>query len=94
MEVNLSMSAKAIRICEREAVESLKVCPVCDAVNSGANLDCYVCSWNGKFNTEPSRIVGSLPRLLLTSPELALALERPSIFQRFRTWWTSMWMIR
>lgn len=75
----------------RLAVDSLKCCPLCDAVNAISNEECFVCGWQGKFEHDPYRVEAGLGELLSQCPELVDALQEcptaePNVFQRFQMW--------
>jgi hypothetical protein len=68
--------------------ETLKVCPLCGAVNALANDACFICAWAGQFDHDPEHIEAGLEELLLSCPELAEAInEMPSVQP---TWWQRM----
>jgi hypothetical protein len=61
----------------RLAVESLKCCPVCGAVNARLNGECFVCRWHGKFDNDPVRIAQGVQDLIVRCPDLAEAILAP-----------------
>jgi len=74
----------------RLAIDSLKCCPLCGAVNAAQNRECFVCRWHGKFDQDPERIEAGLSDLLDRCPELIdIMLESPtpqlSLWGRFTT---------
>jgi hypothetical protein len=81
----------------RFAVETLKVCPLCGAVNAHTNGECFVCCWAGQFDFDPTHIAEGLDTLLQRCPELASAiLETPrrttgSLLTRFFRWVTGQY---
>ena len=63
----------------RLAVESLKCCPVCGAINAFDKVQCFVCSWHGAFDHEPQRIEDALANLLGHCPDLEdVVLDEPA----------------
>jgi hypothetical protein len=54
----------------RLAVANLKRCPLCGALNSRLNGECFTCGWYGRFNTEASQIEEGLDILLERCPDL------------------------
>ena len=62
----------------RLAIDSLKCCPLCGAVNAAQNHECFVCRWQGRFDRDPERIENGLNDLLDRCPELIeIMLETP-----------------
>ena len=62
----------------RLAIDSLKCCPLCGAVNAAQNGECFVCRWHGRFDHDPERIEHGLVDLLDRCPELIdMMLEAP-----------------
>lgn len=75
----------------RLASESLKVCPLCGAVNALMSSECFVCRWHGDFCYDPMEIEDGVVEMLSRCPELVDALipwEQPkrSLWDRIRTW--------
>ena len=75
----------------RLVAETLKVCPLCGAVNALTNEECFICSWAGRFDHNPDHIEAGLEELLLSCPELAEAMiesptTRPSLWHRIGEW--------
>lgn len=63
----------------RLAIDSLKCCPLCGAVNAAQNSECFVCRWQGRFDHDPDRIENGLNDLLDRCPELIeIMLEAPA----------------
>jgi hypothetical protein len=56
--------------------DNLKRCPLCGAVNSAANAECFVCRWHGAFDHEPTSIEQGLNDLVAQSPELEEAIQQ------------------
>ena len=54
--------------------ERLKVCPLCEALNDAESVECFACSWRGRFDTAPAQLEGGLARLLEECPDLADAV--------------------
>ena len=72
-------------------VQHLKVCPLCDTINSKLNGECFVCRWHGQFVHDPSRVEEGLVEMLDEYPELLdgiLHIPQPKItlVQRVRGW--------
>lgn len=63
--------------CTRFAAESLKRCPLCGAVNSRSNEDCFLCGWEGRFDYDPASIQDGLNELVERCPELAALMSAP-----------------
>ncbi len=47
----------------------LKCCPLCNALNSVSNDECFVCTWRGAFSQDPKQIEEGLKHLLRKCPE-------------------------
>lgn len=59
------------------ASENLKRCPLCGGINALSNFECFVCTWSGTFDHEPSSVQEGLEDLMSRCPELAeLMLEQ------------------
>jgi hypothetical protein len=74
------------------AVETLKQCPLCDAVNAVTNDECFQCSWHGDFIFDPVKVEAGLSELLSLCPELADAMVRAPlpggpVSRRLRYFW-------
>lgn len=73
------------------SLSNLKLCPLCDCLNSRSNQSCFVCGWQGKFVHDPKQIRSSLVILLEQCPELASSIrpeplpQRPTFRQVSRT---------
>lgn len=52
------------------ALENLKLCPLCGAVNSMANAECFVCTWHGQFEHDAEAIESGLALILGQCPEI------------------------
>ena len=60
------------------AVENLKSCPLCNAVNALQNHECFVCRWHGDFIHDSEVVEEGLMELLDRCPELVdVMLETP-----------------
>jgi hypothetical protein len=73
----------------RLAVENLKACPLCGAVNAVQNNECFVCRWRGEFDHDSETIEEGVFALLDRCPELVdVILEapapRPGLLQHVR----------
>ncbi|CAN5408876.1 hypothetical protein BH11ARM1_BH11ARM1_15560 [soil metagenome] len=60
------------------AAMNLKVCPLCNPVNSNLNVECFVCTWRGEFITDSVTVAQGLSELLdiceqLVSSEMPVA---------------------
>lgn len=55
---------------QRLAARNLKRCPLCEALNSSRNNECFVCSWHGVFDHRPESIEEGLIELLLREPKV------------------------
>ncbi len=78
-----------IRLETRKLVSShtLKRCPLCGAVNSVTNDECFVCCWRGGFDTRPGEIEEGVQQLFDRCPELAMAIfDRSAQEKRRRSW--------
>lgn len=64
------------------AVGHLKRCPLCGALNSKRNAECFVCRWHGDFDHDPASIDQGLNDLLERCPELASAMSEPGVPRR------------
>ena len=54
----------------RLAVDHLKRCPLCEAINSKVSSECFVCSWSGEFDHDALSIEEGLTDMLDQCPEL------------------------
>ena len=82
MLLNARFEARA-----RRAANSLKSCPLCGAINSAENSECFVCRWSGAFNEDPLVVQLGLDALIERCPELAeafMASQKRTISSRFR----------
>jgi len=71
----------------RKAANGLKSCPLCGAINSTENEECFVCRWAGVFDEDPNVVQLGLDALIDRCPELAEAFvtaRRPSFSERLR----------
>lgn len=64
---------------------NLKLCPLCGALNSRQNGECFVCRWHGRFATDRESLRGGLRDLVERCPDMAEALLDPK--GRRPTWW-------
>lgn len=62
----------------RLVADNLKRCPLCGALNSELNTECFVCSWHGTFERDPDVVQAGLAELLNRCPELRETLAIPS----------------
>lgn len=51
-------------------LKNLKRCPLCRAVNSRVNAECFVCGWSGAFESRPESLEEGLRQMLMQCPEL------------------------
>lgn len=70
----------------RLAADNLKRCPLCGALNSELNSECFVCCWHGTFERDPDVVQAGLTELLDRCPELKGTLDLPTNLRRVR-WW-------
>ena len=71
------------------AQSNLKVCPLCDSLNSVENTQCCVCTWHGWFIHDPREIERGLRHLLRRCPEFRAkmpALPREEYSSRVPRW--------
>lgn len=103
MKVSRESRAHRLAVQRRQAVESLKRCPLCGAINSITNEECFKCSWHGTFDHDPDHVEEGLGQLLDLCPELADAMaeaapdEPFTLWQRIRQAWfrtANRWMAR
>lgn len=67
----------------------LKRCPLCNALNSIANEECFVCCWHGAFIHDSEQIEQGLSALLRRCPEYRsqrLTLPKSAPQGPMRTW--------
>ena len=64
------------------AAGHLKRCPLCGALNSLHNHECFVCRWSGSFDHDRESIDAGLTELLDKCPELAGAMSDPLTTRR------------
>jgi hypothetical protein len=60
----------------------IKRCPLCGALNSLRNQECFVCRWHGSFDHDRGSIDAGLSDLLDRCPELADAMFEPTAPRR------------
>ena len=65
------------------ASENLKRCPLCGAVNAKQSSECFVCCWQGEFETHPLAIEEGLELLIERCPELSELLTRRPTFWEY-----------
>ena len=64
---------------KRVTLDSLMRCPLCGAVNSAANTQCFVCTWHGAFDHEPEIVEEGLAELIDNCPDFEeLIIDRPA----------------
>ncbi|RYG19927.1 hypothetical protein EON82_20850 [bacterium] len=67
-------------------LDSLKRCPLCEAVNAESSDACFVCGWAGAFDREPDEVQASFEALVAQCPALA-DMVAPGVRRRgFRAW--------
>ncbi len=72
----------------RRAPQSFKVCPLCGTLNVAENADCFVCGWQGRFDSSAATVETAMKMLLDRCPRAAqLARRRPSAWARL---WRSL----
>ena len=55
----------------RLTLDSLKRCPLCEAVVAEASDACFVCGWAGAFERDADELQASIDALVARCPELA-----------------------
>ena len=55
----------------RLLLDSLKRCPLCEAVNAQASETCFVCGWAGEFERDAEDLQASFDDLVAKCPDLA-----------------------
>lgn len=55
----------------RLLLDSLKRCPLCEAVNAEASAACFVCGWSGTFERDAEGLQDSLDEIVARCPEIA-----------------------
>jgi hypothetical protein len=55
----------------RLLLDSLKRCPLCEAVNAESSAACFVCGWEGAFDREADEVQASFEALVAQCPDLA-----------------------
>ena len=79
----------------RLLLDSLKRCPLCEAVNAEASLACFVCGWAGNFDRDADDLQTSLDDLVAQCPDLADLRTAPKTSRgwlaRLRSAW-NRWM--
>ena len=69
----------------RLLLDSLKRCPLCEAVNAEASATCFVCGWSGEFGRDSQDLQSSLDDLVARCPELAaLRPDRKGLLARLK----------
>lgn len=60
----------------RLLLDSLKRCPLCEAVNAETSDACFVCGWAGEFERDADGVQSSLDDLVARCPEIAALKPR------------------
>ena len=60
-----------MRTSPRLLLDSLKRCPLCEAVNAEASVACFVCGWAGEFERDADEIQSSFDDLVARCPQIA-----------------------
>lgn len=68
----------------RLLLDSLKRCPLCEAVNAEASSACFVCGWAGTFERDPDDLQASFDALVAQCPDLAGLKRKPTWIARLR----------
>ena len=71
----------------RLLLDSLKRCPLCEAMNVETIAACFVCGWAGEFERDADDLQSSLDDLVARCPEIAALrgkVRKPSFVQRLR----------
>ncbi len=81
-----SIESGKYEVRRRLAVQNLKSCPLCGAINAADNKECFVCRWSGKFDQDPEVVQIGLDTLIDRCPELAQAF----LLEQRRGWLFSL----
>ena len=76
-----------MRTSPRLLLDSLKRCPLCEAVNAEASDACFVCGWTGEFERDADGLQSSLDDIVARCPEIAALKPKrrhPSWVDRLR----------
>ena len=68
----------------RLLLDSLKRCPLCEAVNAEASVACFVCGWAGEFERDADDLRASFEDLVAKCPEIANLKPKKSWLDRVR----------
>ena len=78
----------SMRTSPRLLLDSLKRCPLCEAVSAEASVSCFVCGWSGEFERDADNLQDSFDDLVARCPEIAALKpkkrQRPCWIVRFR----------
>lgn len=55
----------------RLLLDSLKRCPLCEAVNAESSAACFVCGWSGEFERDAEDLKTSFDDLVARCPQIA-----------------------
>lgn len=69
----------------RLLLDSLKRCPLCEAVNAEASPACFVCGWAGEFARDPDELQASFDALIAQCPNLAELTRKPTWGEKVRS---------
>ena len=75
----------------RLLLDSLKRCPLCEAVNAEASVACFVCGWAGEFERDAEEIQSSFDDLVARCPQIAALRSKgrkTSALDRFRSFFS------
>jgi len=66
-------------------LDSLKRCPLCEAVSAESSPSCFVCGWEGAFDRDAEDVQASFDALIEQCPELWHLVTAPKP-RGFRAW--------
>lgn len=75
-----------MRTSPRLLLDSLKRCPLCEAVNAESNRACFVCGWEGNFDRDAEEVQASFDALIAQCPDLQDMVTKPAK----RSWWSQV----
>lgn len=72
----------------RLLLDSLKQCPLCEAVNAESSTTCFVCGWGGRFDRNAEDLQASFAALVAQCPDLTPE-RRPKPLTK-GSWWDKL----